>query len=236
MSVQFQKIHLLGRFFRGQRRALICLLVFCSSLQGQKVVRNESIEMRATLHSDCLRPEDLSNAEDTWPVRVVYVHIQKDDGKVRVQYREFDKSCKRVLKKSGEWAAERFEDAKKKLVDAGLHDGDFISFPESSGNMLPISFLAVRSQTLKADVYTMYLRFRWDGKMATDKRSAKILEQWRSILDEVTSDFRTDNVDGGSIDRTVRDCARDWPQDLRPWIWNEARQLVKDSPQNCFQR
>ena len=187
----------------------------------------ESIEMQAVMFSDCVQPQKKVEPQDLWPIRVVYVRIQKAGDKALVQYREFDETCKRAFTRSGEWTLDRFENAKERLKKVGLHDGAMIALSESSGNDLPISFLKLRAPGLKADIYTIYLRFRWAGKMATENPDEpKILDEWRSLLQETTPETRSGSAEDGSIAEIARDCASDWPPSLQPWVWSEAHKVM----------
>jgi hypothetical protein len=195
---------------------------------------SESIEMQAVLFSDCVQPQQKGEPQDLWPVRVVYARIQRVGDKASIQYREFDETCKRAFTRSGGWTREQFENAKTGLKKAGMRDGVTIALSESSGSDLPISFLKVQSTGLKADIYTMYLRFRWSGKMSTDDPAAsKVLNDWRSLLQEATPEAPTSAAKGEGIAQLARDCARGWPRSIQPWLLNEARKVAKPD-QNCL--
>lgn len=156
----------------------VSFLSFCRLCVGQnESLKPETIEMRAVLFSNCLRSSQKIGTEDLWPVRIVGVRIERIGRKVRSQFRESDEGCKSEFSKSFDWTAARFESAKTRLKKAGMHDGTF-GWAESSGNELPVSYLKVQSPDLNGEIYTMYLRFRWSGKMSTDK----VLDEWRSIL------------------------------------------------------
>jgi hypothetical protein len=191
----------------------------------------ELIEMQAVLFSDCMKSQQKVEPQDLWPVRVLYVHIQKVGDKVPIQYREFDETCKRAFTRSGEWTPAQFENAKARLKKAGMRDGATIALSESSGNDLPISFLKVQASGLKADIYTMYLRFRWAGKMGTENPDAsKVLDEWRSLLKEATP--KTGSSEDGGIAQIARDCASDWPRSLQPWVWSEAHKVTPSEKPN----
>ena len=207
---------------------VLCFLS-CWSCAGQlsSLPATESIEMQAVMFSDCVHPQQKVEPQDLWPIRVVYVRIQKAKDKASVRYREFDETCKRAFTRSDEWTLDRFENAKAKLKKVGMRDGATIALSESSGNDLPISFLKVRAPGLKADIYTMYLRFRWAGKMATENPDApKILDEWRSLLQETTPETRSGSVEDGGIAEIARNCASDWPPSLQPWVWSEAHKVM----------
>jgi len=189
----------------------------------------ESIEMQAVLFSDCVQPQQKVEPQDLWPIRVVYAGIQKVGNKVSIQYREFDETCKRAFTRSGEWTPEQFENAKARLKKAGMRDGATIALSESSGNDLPISFLKVWAPGLKADIYTMYLRFRWEGKMGTENPDvSKVLDEWRSLLQEATPKTGRGSAGDGGIAQIARDCASEWPRGLQPWIWSVAHKPNQD--------
>jgi hypothetical protein len=199
--------------------------------------RTESIEMQAVLFSDCVQSQQKVEPQDLWPIRVVYVRIQKTGDKASVQYREFDETCKRAFTRSAERTLDHFENAKAKLKKAGMRDGATIALSESSGNDLPISFLKVWAPGLKADIYTIYLRFRWAGKMATENPDAsKVLDEWRSLLQEATPKTRSGSAQDGGIAEIARNCASDWPPSLQPWIWSEAHKVMpSEKPkQDCL--
>ena len=197
----------------------------------------ESIEMQTVLFSDCVQPQQKVEPQDLWPIRVVYAGIQKVGNKVSIQYREFDETCKRAFTRSGEWTPEQFENAKARLKKAGMRDGATIALSESSGNDLPISFLKVWAPGLKADIYTMYLRFRWAGKMGTENPDAsKVLDEWRSLLQEATPKTGSGSAEDGGIAQIARNCASDWPPSLQPWVWSEAHKVTpSEKPkQDCL--
>lgn len=211
----------------------LCFLV-CWPSAGSSSPEPESIEMQAILFSDCVQPQQKAEPQDLWPIRVVYARIQRAGDKASIQYREFDETCKRAFTRSGEWTPEQFESAKTRLKKAGMRDGATIALSESSGNDLPISFLKVQSPGLKADIYTMYLRFRWTGKMGTENPDAsKVLDEWRSLLQEATPEAAGRGAaEGGGIAQIARDCARDWPRSLQPWVWSEARKVAPSEKPN----
>lgn len=155
--------------------------------------------MQAVLFSQCVQSQRKVEPQGLWPIRVVYVRIQKVGDKASVQYRESDETCKRAFTSSGDWTPGQFENAKTRLMKAGMHDGVTIALSESSGDDLPISFLKVQSPGLKADIYTMYLRFRWAGKMDNSEWS-KVLDEWQSLLQEATPQGR-----GGSAKSQITD-------------------------------
>jgi hypothetical protein len=173
---------------------MVLYFLSCWPCMGQtsSSSQSQSIEMQAVQFSDCLTSQQKAEPQDLWPIRVVYVHIQRISDKVSIQYREFDETCKQSFTKSAEWTPVQFENAKTRLQKAGMRDGVTIALSESSGNDLPTSFLKVQSTGLRADIYTMYLRFRWSGKMSTDDPTAsKVLDEWRALLQEVTPEART---------------------------------------------
>jgi hypothetical protein len=205
--------------------AVLCTLA-CWRCAGQEHAppQSEFIEMRAVLFSDCLPPQQKTEPADLWPVRVVYVRIQTADSHATVEYREFDGNCKRAAARSAQWSAEQFANAKARLSDAGIRDGLTIAPPESSGNDLPISFLKVRSRGLNGDIYTMYLRSRWSGKMGTDDPVVlRVLKVWQSLLLEATPEKPKQSAGREGLIEVARDSAKQWPSDLRPWIWSELR-------------
>ena len=162
-----------------------CLLCCCSCFgQQPKSAGPEAIEMQAVLFSNCLKPQS-EGPEDLWPVRIVNIEIKKVREKALVEFHEVDEACKYNLAKSSEWTTSHFESVKMLLKSAGLNGTIMPS--ESSGNNFPISFLKVQSSDLKGEVYTMYLRFRWSGKLNTeDPRTARILNEWRSVFLDAT--------------------------------------------------
>jgi hypothetical protein len=156
----------------------VSVLSFCRLCVGQnESLKSETIEMREVLFSNCLTSSQKTEREDIWPVQVVDVRIEKIGGKVRGQFQESDEACKSEFSKSFDWTADQFESAKTRLKKAGMQDGTF-AWAESSGSELPVSYLKIQSADLKGGIYTMYLRFRWSGKMSTDN----VLDEWRSIL------------------------------------------------------
>jgi len=208
------------------------ILCFLSSwpCAGQK---SSSIEMQAILFSDCVSSQQKVEPQDLRPIRVVYARVERVGDKASVQYREFDATCKRAFTRSSLWTPEQFENAKTRLQKAGMRDGQTIALSESSGNDLPISFLKVQSPALKADIYTMYLRFRWAGKMSAENPAAsKVLDEWRSLLQEATPKAEGGSADDGGIAQVVRDCARDWPRSLQPWVWSEAHKVTPSEKPN----
>jgi hypothetical protein len=208
--------------------AFLCFLA-CWPYAGRMLASSEveSIEMQAVLFSDCVSSEQKVEPQDLHPVRVVYARIQKVSDKASIQYREFDETCKRAFIKSGEWTLEQFNDARIRLQRAGMRDGAMLALSESSGNDLPISFLKVRSAGLNADVYSLYLRFRWAGKMSTDDTIASmVLDEWRSLLEKATPEAGREAGEGEDISEIARDCARGWPPSLQPWVWMEARKVT----------
>jgi hypothetical protein len=190
--------------------------------------------MQAVLFSDCVSSQQKLEPQDLWPIRVVYARIERVGDKASIKYREFDEACKRALQRTGEWTPEQFENAKARLQKAGMRDGVTIALSESSGNDLPISFLRVQSHALRADIYTMYLRFRWAGKMSTENAAAsKVLEEWRFLLQEATPDAVNGAAKGGGdIAQIARDCAKGWPRTLQPWIWGEAHKIMPSAKPN----
>lgn len=214
------------------RCGVVLCLLFCWPCLGQTTSsRGDSIELQAVLFSDCISPQQKAEPQDLWPVRVIHANIERVGGTVSIQYREFDEACKRTFTRSGKWTPQQFEDAKTRLQQAGMRDGRTIALTESSGNNLPISFLKVQSPGLKADIYTMYLRFRWAGKMSTDDPTAsKVLDEWRSLLREATPEAAKGAAEGEGIAELARNCAQGWPQSLQHWLLNEARKLAKPNP------
>ena len=139
--------------------------------------------MQAMLFSNCLKSQ--AGPEDLWPIRRINVQVKKLGGKALVQFREADETCNYNFAKSFEWTVEQFENAKLRLKKAGLRGT--IALSESSGNDSPISFLKVQSPGFDGAIYTMYLRFRWAGRLNTqDIDAAKVLNEWKSMLLEVT--------------------------------------------------
>jgi hypothetical protein len=182
---------------------VLCFLSYrpCTG-QTASSPETESIEMQAVLFSQCVQSQQKVEPQDLWPIRVIHVRIQKAGDKASVQYRESDETCKRAFTSSGEWTPGQFENAKTRLKNAGMRDGKTIALSESSGNDLPISFLKVQSPGLKADIYTMYLRFRWAGKMGTDNsEGSKVLDEWRSLLQEVTPQGRSGSAKNQITDK-----------------------------------
>jgi len=206
---------------------VLCLLCWWPCLGQTTSSETDSIELQAVLFSDCVSSRQKAEPQDLWPVRLVHANIERVGGTVSIQYREFDEACNRTFTRSGKWTPQQFEDAKTRLQQAGLRDGGTIALTESSGNDLPISFLKVQSPGLKADIYTMYLRFRWTGKMSTENPAAsKVLDEWRSLLREATPEAARGTAEGEDIAELARNCAQGWPQSLQPWLLNEARKLA----------
>ena len=161
--------------------SVVAFLSSCALCAGQnESLKRETIIMRAVLFSNCLQPSQKIGAEDVWPVQVVDVSVEKTGKRVLGQFQESDELCKKIISKSFEWTPAHFDSAKARLKRAGLHDGAFVTWAESSGNALPISHLKVQSPDLNGEIYTMYLRFRWSGKMDSDG----VLDEWHFLLRE----------------------------------------------------
>jgi hypothetical protein len=174
--------------------------------------------------------------QDLWPVRIIYAYVERVGGAVSIEYREFDEACKRTSSRSGKWTPQQFDDATTRLKRAGMRNGGTIALAESSGNELPFSFLKLLSAEFSAEIYTMYLRFRWTGEMGTDNPVAsKVLDEWRSLLQEASPAAARGASKGESIAELVRECARGWPKSLQSWVLSEARKVDNSQKpnQNC---
>jgi hypothetical protein len=185
----------------------------------------ETIETLAVLRSSCL---DLHQPgpEDLLPVRYVYSFIRRDDDRASVQYREFDANCRSVSSANGQWTIAQFEDAKRRFKEIGVKNGEFVAPGESSGNLLPVSFLKVRSSGYDIDLYTMYLRFRWAGTLTTnDPMTAKALNVWRDVLAEATPPVQT-KLGIEEVKRIADNCAKDWPASFNAGVCHDAQQIV----------
>jgi hypothetical protein len=158
---------------------------------GQAAGKSETIELQSILFSRCVRSRQTAEPQDLWPTRVVNVKIRRLGETVSGEYQETDTACKQTFGKSFEWTSRQFEQAKAGLQKAGLHDG-MVALSESSGNDLPVSFLKVQSRGLTGEIYTMYLRFRWAGKMSTENPEAAILDEWRSLLKQAAVQVGSD--------------------------------------------
>jgi hypothetical protein len=223
----------------GYRLGLVFLLCLRSAGQKAASVEPESLEMQAVLFSECLQPQQKAEPPDLWPVRIIYVRVKRVGDKAPVEYREFDGNCKRVLIRSGQWTAEQFANSKTQLKNAGIRDGVTVALSESSGSSFPMSFLKVHSPGLKGDIFTLYLRFRWQEQMGTDDPVAeRTLNVWRSLLQEATPEKPNQSGEDEGIDQVVRDCAQEWPPGVRPWIWAELRKIMPaaGSYQDCLLR
>ena len=97
---------------------------------------------------------------------------------------------------------------------------------ESSGNQLPVSFLKVRSSEYNIDVYTMYLRSRWAGTLATnDRMSAEALNVWRDVLKAATPTVQA-KLGIEEVKRIAENCARDWPASFKASVCHDAQQTT----------
>ena len=185
----------------------------------------ETIETLAVLQTSCLEPHP-SGPEDLWPVRYVYSLIQRYDDSVNFQYREFDASCRSVSTATGQWTIGQFEGAKRRFKEIGVKNRAFVAPGESSGNLSQISFLKIRSPGYNVDVYTMYLRSRWAGTLATnDPMTAKVLNVWRDILTEATPPTQV-KLGIEEIKRIADNCAKDWPTSFSESVCHDAQQTV----------
>jgi len=206
----------------------VALVLFSSGVGHQRPSAVQSITMHMVLLSECLGEQKDAENLDIWPVRFVYVRLEKVGDKVSAQYREFDPECKRVFAKSSNWTVEQFENSKIGFNRAGFRDGLFIALNESSGDELPVSLLQIRSSQLNAKIYSMYLRFRWTGKMNTDDPgTAKILAEWQALFKEVTPVEREQFGTLESVRQIANGCALDWPKYLRSRVWIEAQRIVR---------
>jgi hypothetical protein len=185
----------------------------------------ETIETLAVLPSSCVDPHQ-SGPEDLSPVRYVYSFIRRDDDRARVQYREFDANCRSVSTANGQWTIAQFEDAKRRFKEIGINNRELVAPGESSGNLLPVSFLKVRSSAYNIDLYTMYLRFRWAGTLtANDAMTAKALNVWRDLLAEATPPGQTKSGIE-EVKRIADNCAKDWPASFNASVCRDAQQTV----------
>ncbi len=218
---------------------LLFLLNLPSAGQKPAPLEPESLEMQAVLFSECLSARQKAERPDFWPIRIVSVRVQMVGDKAPVEYREFDGNCRRGSMRSGQWTGEQFVNAKTWLKNAGIRDGVTIALSESSGSGLPMSFLKVHSPGLNGDIYTMYLRFRWQEKMgAEDPVAARVLNVWRSLLQEATPGKLALPGEHEGTDQVARDCAQEWPPSLRRWIWDELRKITpsEGSYEECLKR
>jgi hypothetical protein len=203
----------------------LVLLLCITSCKRTPSSRVETIETLAVLQTSCLEPNP-SGPEDLWPVRYVYSLIQRTNDSVSFQHREFDASCRSVSTANGQWTIAQFEDAKRRFKEIGVKNDDFVAPGESSGNLLPVSFLKIRSAGYNIDVYTMYLRFRWAGTLATnDPTTAKALNVWRDILTEATPQTQV-KLGIEEIKRIADSCAKDWPTRFSESVCHDAQQTV----------
>jgi len=181
--------------------------------------------MLAVLRTPCVESHP-SASDDQWPVRYVYSFIRRNDDAVSVQYREFDATCRSVSTADTQWTVAQFENVKRRFKETGIKNGELVAPGESSGSQIPVSFLKVRSSGYNIDVYTMYLRSRWAGTVATtDPMTEKALNEWRDVLTEATP---TAQVKLGieEIKRIAENCAKDWPASFNASVCHDAQETV----------
>ena len=211
------------------RWVLTCYFLSCLTCwpQSASSAETESIELQSVLFSHCKIPEQKAKPQDLQPIRVLYQALSRAGEHASYRYWDFDLGCKTTTTGSGSLTTGQFENAWEKLKRAGLREGKTVAPPESSGNEWPISFLKLRTQGQIADVYTMYLRYRWSGKMQTeDTVAARIIEQWRSLEEEIASLAPSGASQQADIVQIARDCADGWPPSIRRWVWSNAQSLV----------
>lgn len=177
--------------------------------------------MMAVLFSACATPQQQTSPQEL--VRYVYMLTSKAHEQVLVQYREFDGPCRSVLMGTRSWAVEEFEKAIAGLKRTGLQNGQTVALSESSGSDLPTSFLKIKANGFKSEVYAMYLRSRWAGLMPSDP----VLDEWRNLLHNAApAGLTKSGID--SIKSIANDCAKDWPAAIRSRVCMEARETAKE--------
>jgi len=206
------------------RRCCVALLVSLLGLVACKKPsqESESVEILAVLQSSCAAQAERGSEE---PVRYVYTLVHRTGSSADIQYREFDANCRSTFTATGQWTLDQFDSVKRRLRGLGIKDGQVVAPGESSGSNLPISFLKVRSSDFNVDLYSMYLRFRWAGKMETDPTTAKALDAWRDVLRDATPAVKR-KFGIEEIARVAGNCAADWPTSFNSSVCSEARQAV----------